>query len=76
MPIRPYLEGATFNPEVIQLLSEAYQATCRVLGLIDRADPMTEIVAKKIIEIAKRGERDPLKIRQLVLKELGAPAAK
>lgn len=44
-------------------MTTAYEDALRVLGLIDRADPMTEILAKKIIEIAQTGERDPAQIR-------------
>jgi hypothetical protein len=29
---------------------------------MDRADPLNELVAKKIIEIAKTGERNPSRI--------------
>jgi hypothetical protein len=39
--------------------------------LADRQDPITELVAKKIIEIAQLGESDPARIREQALKELG-----
>jgi len=35
----------------------------RALGLGDRNDPARELVAMKIIEFAKRGERDPRRLR-------------
>jgi hypothetical protein len=35
--------------------------------LEDRADPITEIVARKVIEVASTGERDPQRICGLVL---------
>jgi hypothetical protein len=47
----------------------------RVLQLSDRQDPITEIVAKKIIEAAQAGERDPRRIRERALRELGIPPA-
>jgi len=40
------------------------------LGLMDRADPLNELVAKKIIEIAKTGERNPSRLRDRALKSL------
>jgi hypothetical protein len=70
MPIRPYIEGDAFDPEIIQIMSAAYEETCRKLQLVDRTDPITELVAKRIIEIAKRGERDPIKLRELLAREL------
>jgi hypothetical protein len=39
----------------------------RALSLVNRADPATEIVAKKIIELAKQGERDPIRLRERVI---------
>ena len=38
----------------------------------DREDPMTEIVAMKIVEIAKIGEHDPVQVSERVLAELKA----
>ena len=46
-----------------------------MLQLSDRQDPITEIVAKKIIEAAQTGERDPRRIRERALRELGIPPA-
>ena len=43
----------------IAVLTEAYEQTLEKLGLVDRSDPITQIVAKKIIEIGQRGVRDP-----------------
>jgi len=40
------------------------------LGLIDRADPLTKVVAEKIIECAQMGERDPVRLRDCALKSL------
>ena len=70
MPIRSYLEGATFDPEAIRVMTEAYEDVCRTLDLVNRNDPITEMVAKRIIEIAKLGERDPVILRKLALIQL------
>jgi hypothetical protein len=51
-------------PETIQIMTSAYEDTLRGLGLADRSGPITEIVAKKIIEVAELGERDPDQLRQ------------
>jgi hypothetical protein len=34
------------------------------------SDPTTEIVAKKIIELAQRGERDPVRLRERAIRSL------
>jgi len=54
----------------------AYEGALSVLGLADRTDPITEIIAKKIIEVAQSGERDPLRIRARAIAELGIPPFK
>ena len=46
------------------------------LQLSDRHDPLTEIVAKKIVEIAETGERDHARIRDRALKELRGNAVR
>jgi hypothetical protein len=42
------------------------------LGLADRGDLANEILAKRIIELAKTGERNPDLLREGVLKEFRA----
>jgi hypothetical protein len=42
----------------------------RKLGVIDRSDPGTMVVAKLIIEFAKSGERDPERLCALALQQL------
>ena len=48
----------------IKILGDAFEDALRTLRLVNRDDPATEIVAKKIIELAQRGERDPVRLRQ------------
>jgi hypothetical protein len=60
-------QSSAFGPEEIARMTTAYEGALHVLGLADRADPLTEIVAKKIIEIAQTGERDPVRIRTKAL---------
>lgn len=63
MAIYRLLQNSAFGPEEIERMTTAYEDALRILGLTDRADPMTEILAKKIVEIAQTGERDPAQIR-------------
>jgi hypothetical protein len=73
MAIYRLLQEATFSPDDINRLTAAYEAALRLLRLTDRTDPVTEIVAKKIIEVTRNGERDPSHICARALKELGIP---
>lgn len=70
MPIHRLLENQGFEPEHIRAMATAFEEALRALKLIDRADPLTNIVAAKIIEVAQTGERDPQRIRERVLQSL------
>jgi hypothetical protein len=50
-----------------------YHQTLRALDLANRDDPMTRMIAKKIIEVGQTGIREPVQISQLAIKELGLP---
>ena len=54
----------------------AYEQTLRALRLKDRSDPITQLVAEKIIAIGRLGIEDPAEISKLALKELGAPSGR
>jgi len=70
VPIRRLLENHVFGPDEITVLTTAFEDTLRALGLADRADPATEIIAKKIIELAQQGERDPVRLRERAIQFL------
>jgi len=68
MPIVALLRDQTaFTPEEVSALTAAFEDTCRDLGLADRADPLVELVAKKVIKIALTGERDPVRLKDLAI---------
>jgi hypothetical protein len=64
MPIRQLLDSNVFNPDEVIILRDVFEDTLRALKLVDRSDPVTSLIAKKIIELARRGERDPARLRQ------------
>jgi hypothetical protein len=70
VPIIPSLQGSAFGPEEIKVMATAFQGALNALGLMDRVAPLNELVAKKIIEIAKTGERNPGRLRDRALKSL------
>jgi hypothetical protein len=53
MPITPFLDGFKCDPETKRVMGVAFEMTRAALKLADRADLATEIVAKRIIELAK-----------------------
>jgi len=52
------------------VLAVALEDTLRQLRLVDRNDPAVTIVAKTIIELARRGERDPVRLREQAIQSL------
>ena len=72
MAIYRLIAKGSFGPEEIKAMTAAYEAALLELGLVDRDDPITEIVATAIVNIADRGERDPAIIKDRALKVLGA----
>jgi hypothetical protein len=70
VPIRPFIGDASFTPEQVMALNDAFNSALAELNLTDRQDPLAEIVAKKIIEIARGGERDPERLRELALSDI------
>ena len=59
--------GGAFEPEVVAIISTAYQAVLTELGLTDNEDKITLFVARRIIEFASEGERDPDRLRAATL---------
>ena len=59
MPIRSHLNGEQFDPETLRIMGLAYEMATIALRLVDRGDIANEVVARKIIELAKAGEHDP-----------------
>jgi hypothetical protein len=76
MPIQRILQNSPLRPEDIRILVTAYEKTLKALGLKDRNDPITELVAKKIIEIGQTGVRDPRQISRRAVEELGPDTVK
>jgi hypothetical protein len=56
-------------------MARAFDAALERLGLTDRTDAMTESVAKQIIALARRGERDPVKLCEDALRSFDDDAA-
>ena len=75
MAIYRLLQHAPWGPEEIDRLVAAYEETLKALELSDRSDPITNMVARKIIELGQSGVRDPIQISALAIKAL-APASR
>ena len=72
--IVPYLRDAVFEPGDIEAMSKALDAVCKELQ-IDNDRSAREIVAVRIIELATRGERSPIRLRDRLLAEANGATA-
>jgi hypothetical protein len=63
----------SFWPDDIKVLTAAFDDALRASGVTDRADPIVNIIAKRIIDLARLGERDPVRLREYAL-EFRQPA--
>ncbi len=70
VPLRPYIGEANFDLSAIAAMATAFRTVCDSLLLVNREDPTIEIVALKVIEIARSGERDPKRIHDLTLRAI------
>ena len=59
MPITQFLDGQEFDRETERVMGLAFEMVRVALGLADRGDFADEIIAKKVIELAKAGETHP-----------------
>lgn len=70
MPITRLLTDTSFTPEQQKVVELAFEKTIRQLDLVDRNDPICEIVARKVIEIVEGGTMSEVAITEMALKEL------
>lgn len=71
MPIHRLLENSAFEPEHIDGMVAAFNHLCHELEL-GEGDPLREVIARQVIEFARRGEREPAKMTRLVMEAIRA----
>jgi hypothetical protein len=69
MSLKTYLDDESFDAETVRLMGLAFEIALATLRPPD-SDPLREAVARKIIELAKAGERDPERLCDGALKDL------
>jgi hypothetical protein len=59
-----------FEPEDVSLMATVYEDVLKAFSLIERTDPVTELIAKTVIEMVQTGERDPARLKDLTIKAI------
>ena len=70
MPIYRLLQNVPIGSEEISRLTTAYERTLRTIGIVDRGDALAELVARKVLEVAQTGIRQPADISAQAIKEI------
>ena len=70
MTINRLLANSELGPDEIDNLNLAFKKALRLLHLVDRDDPLTELVARKIVEIDATGVHDAAEIAKIAVKQL------
>jgi pyrimidine operon attenuation protein/uracil phosphoribosyltransferase len=70
MPIYRLLQNIPMGPEEISRVATAYEQALRTIGIVDRGDPLAELLARKIIEVAQTSAK-PADISAQAINEIG-----
>jgi hypothetical protein len=71
MAIYKLIANGSFEQMDIDAMSAAYESALVTLGIANRDDPITELIAKAIVNVVATGERDPALIEQRAINALG-----
>jgi hypothetical protein len=67
----PYFRTAAFDPDMTHIMGQAFDRACRDLYDVGQPDIVKEVIASRIIDAARDGERDPGRLCRLALSSLG-----
>jgi hypothetical protein len=68
MAIAPTFQDAAFGPEVTQAMAAAFDKACQSVKGHPQEIPLRDAIARAIIELARQGEHDPVRLSELALK--------
>ncbi|HMF07246.1 MAG TPA: hypothetical protein VKE72_09585 [Methylocella sp.] len=67
MPIDPSTEPGVFEPEATAAMGEAFDAALKEVRDAGEPEGIRELIAKRIIASASKGEVDPARLRAAAL---------
>lgn len=71
MSVVQLFQEAAFSPELTRSMGDAFERATRSLHDTGQPELIKEVMAKRIIEAARRGVRDPRELCMEALKSLG-----
>jgi hypothetical protein len=67
MSIRSLVTPGEFDAEALEAVAEAFDAAYKALDDPGQPKIVLEVIAERIIEAARRGERDPVRLVEAAL---------
>jgi hypothetical protein len=71
MAIYKLIANGSFGPDEIKVMNEAYEGALIDLDIAKRDDPITDLIAKSIVNVAATGECDPILVKERAINALG-----
>ena len=65
------IANGSFGPDEIKVMTAAYEGALVDLNVTNRDDPLTELIAKAIVNVTATGERDPVLVKARAINALG-----
>jgi hypothetical protein len=69
MPIRRLLADGDFTAEQRHVLELAFDNILSKLSLVDRNDPLCELIARKVVDVGKDGYDNAVVITEAVVRQ-------
>jgi len=74
LPITSLLMDSSFTPEQRHVLELAFNSALRKLNLVDRGDPICDLVARKVIKVGRSGVTNAIAIAESACRQLDSAA--
>jgi hypothetical protein len=71
MAIDRLIANGSFGPDEIEVMTAAYEGALIDLCVTNGDDPITELIAKSIVNVTATGVRDPVLIKERAINALG-----
>ena len=66
-----YFDGSVFDPQATHVMGEAFDLACANMRICGQPEVVREIMASRIIQAAKSGERDPYRLAAKAMDAVG-----
>jgi hypothetical protein len=71
MAIYRLIANGSFGPDEIKVMTAAYEGALVDPNVANRDDPITDLIAKAIVNVTATGERDPILVKERAINALG-----